>query len=164
MEKTGAWELVSNGMAYKRNNPSTGIDKPGVATLRYAFTPTESKRYTLTVDMTTDHGTEHNDVWVEIANVPFTLVQGSKTRPGAAGMNKAYHNKNGRSKTVYTVDFDGHVFSTRDALEAGKRYEVKVGGRSTKVVLHGVILFPCSDFSCAHGGKWNAALNSCPSN
>ncbi|KAI0559704.1 hypothetical protein FGB62_139g26 [Gracilaria domingensis] len=159
--KTGAWIEGGGGMQYKFDDPSRKTDKPDAAVMTYSFVAPITGRFAITVDMLTSHGTEHNDIWIEIEGVPFRLVKKNSSQDGKSGMNKAYHNRNGRSKIVYTVDFDAHVFSTKGDLQAGETYTVKIGGRSTKVRVYAIILFPCEAFSCAPGNEWNGAMNSC---
>ncbi|CAN8069940.1 unnamed protein product [Agarophyton chilense] len=159
--KTGAWMEGGGGMEYKFSDSTTKVDRAGLATMTYSFVAPLTARYGVTVDMLTSHGTEHNDIWLEVDGVPFTLVKKGSSQDGKSGMNKAYHNNNGRSKLVYTVDFNAHVFSTKPALEAGASYVVNIGGRSTKIRVYAIILFPCDAFGCAPGNQWNSAVNTC---
>ncbi|CAN8073119.1 unnamed protein product [Agarophyton chilense] len=162
--KTGAWEEAedSDSMWYKKGDESPKTDRAGLATMRYSFTPLATARYALTLDMYTSHRTEHNDVWVEISGVPFMLVSKEGTTVlGKNGLNKAYHNKDGRGRVVFTTDFDPHVFSTESLLQAGETYVLKIGGRSSKVAVFGAILFPCGSYSCAPTQEWYRSANIC---
>ncbi|KAI0559002.1 hypothetical protein FGB62_172g010 [Gracilaria domingensis] len=154
------WEEAEDSMQYKFDDDRTRTDPAGRATLRYSFTPLYTARYALTLDMFTSDKLDHNDVWLQIVSVPFTLVSKTGTiMDGKQNFNKAYHNKNGRGKIVFTSDFDPHVFTVQ--LQAGETYEVQVGGRSTKVALYGVILFPCEAFGCQLVREWYRSANTC---
>lgn len=160
--KTGSgWEKVGTAMWYERTNPFGGIVGPNVARLVYKFTVPAASHYGFTLDMTTSHPTEHNDMWVKCEG-GLRLRRGNNLAPSGDKFFKAYHNDNKRAKKSFSVDFDPHSFSTINMLKPGVEYTCTVAARSTKTAVNGIILFPCKDGTCTHtAGHWQSYLNVC---
>lgn len=83
-------------------------------------------------------------------------------KDGGTHFHKAYHNQNGRAIEAKTVDYNGHSFSTISKLEPGVKYYITVGARSTKVTIHNIVLFPCSERQCnAFEWHWKDTVKTC---
>lgn len=54
------WEAVNDGLFYKKDDPFEGVVPSNTALVTYKFTPPETSKYALVLDMTTTHVTEHN--------------------------------------------------------------------------------------------------------
>jgi len=158
------WTLASNGgVVYQKDNPMEGVVAPGTAPLTYVFRVSKKSQYGITLDMETGSWTEHNDVFLK-----FTYGGGLRLyRPGhekivGSQFTKAYHNKNGRHRQAKSVDNFGHSFSTVAELEPGVDYYITIGARSTKLTVHNIILFPCSDGQCTeYDNHWKWMLGTC---
>lgn len=159
----GAWDTVGGGIVYKRGDDSTGVDEAGEAPVAYEFVAPVTSRYGVTLDMETEGGVDHNDVFLEFADGGFTLNKANGETRRAEGWVKAYHNRNGRALEAFSVDFNPHVFTTTDSLVAGRRYGIRVAGRSTKVTIHAVVLFACEGEVCQGGSSFFQAANKCNS-
>ena len=156
------WTERPAGLAYKWFDPSTGIDDAGVSTLDFEFTVPITSRYGYVVDMTTRHDLDHNDIW-SLMPGGFALYKDLKPNPAPArGYTKVYHNFNGRKQISSSVDHDPHTMSTYVELVEGSRVVTKIGGRSTRVLIHRIIMFPCSGAGCDRGDPtWNQKLAEC---
>eukprot|EP00177_Eucheuma_denticulatum_P004225 GFKZ01007656.1.p1 GENE.GFKZ01007656.1~~GFKZ01007656.1.p1 ORF type:complete len:381 (-),score=44.60 GFKZ01007656.1:97-1239(-) len=157
----GAWETVGDALVYKRGDDSLGVDRPGEAPVEYSFVAPVTSRYGVTLDMETDGGVDHNDVFLEFESGGFTLNRANGSTRRATGWVKAYHNRNGRALEAFSVDFNPHVFTTTQVLMEGVRYTIRVGGRSTKVTIHAVVLFACEGDVCQGTRAFFQAANMC---
>lgn len=154
------WVMVKNGIAYKPHDNYHGVFKKGNAPIRFKFRVPVRAQYAVTLDMSTRHWTEWNDCWLRFAG-GFVLRRNGKTRR-AYGWTKAYHNRNGRAIEAKSVDHNGHSFSTVRTLHPGVTYTMWVGGRSTQLKVHRVLLFPCSGRQCeATSGHWKRFVGTC---
>lgn len=54
------WEIVADGIFYKKDDPFAGVVPPSTARVTYKFTPPVTSKYAFVLDMTTSHPTEHN--------------------------------------------------------------------------------------------------------
>lgn len=160
---TNGWVLdpAVGSLTYEPDNNSTGIVGSGRAQLRYRFMVPVAATYGLTLDMGTAHPTEHNDVFVQFSE-GITRRRDSSVKPPSTGFLKAYHNANGRSKQVFSVDFNAHTLSVSKLLVPGVEYTVVVAARSTKTTIYGVLLFPCREANCQSGKpQWQQYLGLC---
>lgn len=150
---------VGNSVSYKIGDRSGGIAGKGSAPVKYEFVAPETSRFAFTIDMTTRHGVDHNDVWVEFPSGGWGLNRSGDPQKRAVGWTKAYHNANGRAAKAFSIDFRAHYFSTWMTLKKGDKYVVRVGGRSTRVTVHNLVLFPCTGMGCKNfDSKANACL------
>lgn len=158
------WTMDTNGVWFQKNNSKHSIARAGEFPLSYRFTAPVTATYGFVIDMTTSHGTEHNDVWARFPDGGFRFNRHGVFRGGAAsqGWVKIYHNMNKRAVVSSTVDFNPHSISTGNELTEGITYEVDLAGRSSKVQVHRILMFPCDGQNC-HGGSrtWVAALARC---
>lgn len=159
------WSRSGTAVVYKKDENSTISDTQNTAVLRYDFSVPVRSHYAFTLDMTTKHPVDHNDVWVKC---PFGITlrreKGGKVhvRNAGSGFLKAYHNDNGRAKATFSKDFDPHSFSSTTPLKPGKIYACMIGGRSSKVVINGLILFPCDGDTCqAYSEHWKQFISVC---
>lgn len=161
----GNWDVRTNEIEYRPGDESTGIDQPSAAPVTYKFIPQVTSIYGIAVDMTTRHRVDHNDVWLRLPNVDFTLYRGNETVSDNRATNwiKGFHNNNRKAVRTLSIDFNGHVIASREPLMAGEEYEIQVGGRSTMVIVHNVILYPCdgTEAQCADTTFRRRAQNRC---
>lgn len=129
------------GVTYESDNNSGSIVQSDHSVLEYKFQVPIESRYGITVDMGTMHSTEHNDIWLECTG-GFTAYKNEKVRK-FDGFIKVYHNRNKRYKEAKTVDYQGFKLTSTAVYRPGMQYECKVGARSTKTTVYGIILFPC---------------------
>lgn len=158
--KSPDWVSGGGALAYKPDDFSTGVDDSGDAPLMYKFRAPKDGRYVISIDMKTENGVDHNDVWVKGPAGGVSLEKPGSTMSDG-GWVKAYHNQNGRATEALSVDFNGHVISTKAELKAGTEYTVGVAGRSTRVTFYAVVMFPCSGTSCGLTDSYRQALKKC---
>ena len=146
----------SDGIEYKPGG-GLGIEAPGTDVLSFEFRPGTTSRYLFTMEVTAPHPTDHNDAFVRFPRGGFTVqkqvTQNGKTVIEKKKMNattwlKVYNNAAKRSVGAFHVDFDRHVLVTTEVLRAGERHVVQMAGRSTRFIIHHLILFPCEGFEC----------------
>lgn len=154
------WKQVGDGMAFKWNDPDRGIDGPGKYPLTFSFVAPITAHYAFTLDMQTSNSVDHNDVWVEFPEGGFKLLRKDST-VNKGGWVKAYHNRNGRSVEAYSVDFKPHRFATENILTGKKKYVLNISGRSTKVRIFNIVMFPCSNEKCYTGSYYNLGVEKC---
>lgn len=88
-------------------------------------------------------------------------AQSTIVRGGGAYI-KAYHNAAGRNANVCSVDADCHGISITPSLVQGQQYTIIVGARSTDLLIHNILMFPCEGTECnAWSGVRNAGVNRC---
>ena len=159
------WVKMATGVAFKPHVDGVYVAKAGKYPLYYKFTAPLSEQYAVVITMTTSHSTEHNDIWAKFPDYGFQFMKGGVIHPDKQkGKNwiKVYHNKNGWSSISSTIDFDAHSIATQTQLEAGKTYEFWIAGRSSKVEVHKIVLFPCVGYECQRASsKWNRHLKKC---
>ena len=151
------------GVTFRKGDPFEGIVPGGYSTLTYSFRVPIQSHYAITVDMATKGWTEHNDIYLRFQYGGGIVLKrpGHQRIPGAQ-FTKAYHNKNRRHTEAKSVDNFGHSFSTLAELKPGVRYFITVGGRSTKVTVHNIVLFPCKGGQCtAFNPYWDNTLATC---
>lgn len=159
--KSGPWELlVDSAMAYKFHETTRSTDRSGNSKLLYNFTAPATSRYAFTLDWETAGYTDHNDVWVEFPRVGWRLERKDASTT-FNGWVKAYQNKNGRATAAYSIDFNPHAISTMKKLKEGEQYTVKLSGRSTRVKVFSIVMFPCKGDQCTIGGYWNNGVAKC---
>lgn len=142
------WDISRNFIEFRRGDNRKGIVQPNVAPVVYKFKPMKESIYAIAVDMTTRDNVDHNDVWLRLPNVDFKLWKGN-SKPmdkGAAASDwvKGFHNRNGRKVETKTIDFKGYVLTSRTKLKRNREYEIVLAGRSTKVIVHNIVLVACN--------------------
>lgn len=160
LSKSNGWIRRDNGLEYKPYKMSKSIDAMGSEPVEYTFVAPVSSHYGLSVDMTTSGVVDYNDIWIRFPYGDFTLRKGQRVK-SAFGWIKGFHNRRGRLTKALSTDHDGHTISTRKMLEAGGRYRVLIGGRSSKVTVHHIIMFPCGGLNCAEGYFWKRRIREC---
>lgn len=161
VSKKGMWTTDGMALIYKDGDPSLGIDGPGTAPVEYEFVAPVTSRYAVTLDMETDGAVDHNDVWMEFEEGGFSLEKINSPPRDSKGWTKVYHNSNGRAVLAFSVDFTPHSISTKLILRKGVKYTIRVAGRSTKVALYGIVMFPCTGSQCVIGAYWNVQVAMC---
>lgn len=155
----GGWTRQSGGWGYKTWDYSHKIDRAGQAQLIYKFTAPVTSHYAFCLDMWTGGGVDFNDVWVEFPYGGWILSKG-RSRLYRSGWVKAYHNRATRVCEAFTVDFNQHTLST-NVLQAGSTYTVKISGRSSRVIVHSLVFWPCYGDTCSNGNAWRYKRNVC---
>ena len=157
-----SWLSTTNGMIFKPAFRGRRTFRPK-QWMEYGIRVPVESNYAIVIEMTTKHWTEHNDVWLRWPQGNgFRLRRGKSSFLRGTKWTKAYHNGYGRAKKSFSVDFRPHAFSTADVLKPGKTYMLHIGGRSSQVVVHRIIMFPCSGQSCHVGsGRWQRYIREC---
>lgn len=140
--------VKDGGLAFRANDTSTRITPPGEKSLAFTIRVNEASLHAFVVDMTTSHGVDHNDIWAKLDG-GFRFIKNGKQNGGRhTGFTKIYHNANGRSKVTNTVDHDPHSLSSYDVLQPSKPVQLVIGGRSSQVIIHRILFFPCREQTC----------------
>lgn len=139
---SSGWTVEKDGITFLKGDNRQSIVRAGQNPVSYMFTAPVTSEYAFILDMTTRGGTEHNDVWAKFEDGGFNLLRSGKFRVGISWI-KVYHSKNGRAIESKSVDFTPHTISTRRVLQKGKKYKIELSGRSSKLTVHRIIMFPC---------------------
>lgn len=158
--RSGPWVAVGSAMGYKYEEYSRKTDRSGTSKLVYRFVAPATSQYAFTLDWETNGKTDYNDVWVDFPSGGWTLKRRDSTKL-VRGWVKAYQNAKERTIAAYSVDFNPHSISTTLVLQKGQTYLVKLGGRSTRVKVFSIIMFPCEGDQCFNGPYWNNAVKKC---
>lgn len=150
----------NEGLTFRKDDEREWVTKADESPLYYKVTATRSSRFAIVVDMTTRKPAEHNDIWISFQPGDLQAMR-KRTPVMKKGWIKGYHNKNGRAALILTVDFTPHVLSTGEVLVKGKDYMLGIGGRSSMVTVHRIVLFPCDGIGCQRGWPWRRSLASC---
>lgn len=158
-QESGDWIRLTDGMVYRPGNFSTSVSKPGIAPLQYKFTVQNLSRYAVVVDITSFDEQNYNDIWLSLA--PGGLQLKSPTQnEHVEDWVKVFHRENGRSVTSRArASFVGSL-SSGEILIPGREYTVFISGRSTRVVVHEIVLFPCPESKC-HQAAWTSIQQLC---
>lgn len=157
------WTETVDGLEFRAGNRSGEITEKGVSPLMYSFVPPVSSRYAFVLDMTTRQKTEHNDVWARWLDGGFSLMRhGVVFEKIEFGLIKVFHNAKGRAAISSSVDGEAHSISTANVLLKERMQTFYLGGRSTRVIVHRIILFPCEGRSCERRNpEWKKRLREC---
>lgn len=159
------WLKTDEGLIFRPHVDATYVASAGKSPLSYQFTAPVTTQYAFIIDMTTAHSTEHNDVWASFPAGGFQLLRGgiiNEDERKGQGWTKVYHNGNGRELVSSTVDFAAHSMATKELLNQGVSYEVLLSGRSSKVEVHRIIMFPCEGSGCQRAStNWRNRLAEC---
>lgn len=169
------WTRTDDGLGFRINANGKAVwEANRTEPLQFFFTPLQTSQHAIAFDMTTGDGHDHNDIWLRVrhlSSVPPSLVDfqlirknvtldTAKANPRADRYRKGYHNANGRKALLYSVNGAPHSMSTAPALVAGEDYVLEVVGRSSKVILHRVTLFPCEGLGCQRK-QWGSRQRRC---
>lgn len=158
---SSGWVVDSDGMTFRKWDDTESITNGGQSPLYYTVTATRNSRFGLSVDMTTRKHAEHNDIWLRFQPGNLQAMREHKVR-NITGWVKGYHNEYGRATMIYTTDFDPHSLSTGIELRAGESYSLGISGRSSKLTVHHIVLFPCYGYTCQDSDAfWKTSLNLC---
>lgn len=161
---TEGWEKRNNGAAeFRPNDDSRKLTKRGVASLCFTFKAPQKSRLAVVLDMKTGGRTEHNDVFLRMTS-GFRLVQKGEedifTEPDV--WVKGYHNFNTRAAFVKSIDKNGRAINSGKVFNKGDMVEICVSGRSSKVTLYNVLLFPCGGANgCYRRAEWRMEQEKC---
>lgn len=155
---SNGWIRVSNGLAFKPDNMATSITGSSKAQLFFSFRPLQTSRHAVVVDMTTSAGSDFNDVWIHLKGGFQLMRQG--IAQNVTGWIKGYHNKRGRAAIISHVDRNAHSIASAEVLEENVEYSFGLGGRSNRVTVHQILLFPCTGTGCQRG-EWKDTQNIC---
>lgn len=155
---SNGWVRESEGLSFQPNNMATSITSANKAPLYFSFRPLQTSRHAVVVDMTTSGSSDFNDVWIHVEN-GFQLMR-SGVAQNVTGWIKGYHNKKGRAAMISHVDRNAHSIASANILETGVEYTFGLGGRSNRVTVHQILLFPCAGTGCQRGA-WKNTQNIC---
>lgn len=159
------WLETEEGLIFRPHVDGTYVTSAGKFPLSYQFTPAVTTQYSFIVDMATAHNKEHNGAWASFPTGGFQLMRGgviNEDERKGQGWTKVYHNGNGRETVSSTVDFAPHSMATKEVLMEGVSYEVLLSGRSSKVEVHRIIMFPCEGSGCQRAStNWRNRLEDC---
>lgn len=160
-----SWVERDDGVVFRPNVDGTYVAAGGLFPISYMFTVPITSQYAFIIDMTTAHGTEHNDVWAWFPAGGFQLMRGgiiNEDERKGQKWTKVYHNMNGRALISSSVDFSAHSMATKEVLQEGIDYEILLSGRSSKLVVHRIIMFPCVGTGCQSASNhWGNFLDEC---
>lgn len=158
------WENAPDGgLIFRPNDPTSNVAKPGVAPLTYGFRVPVQGRYAIAADMTSSDWNEHNDIFLRFSfGEGLALQRLGSYRVGGLGFIKAFHNRNGRATESFADNSDRHSFSTVSVLQPNTRYYIAVSGRSSQVIVHNLVLFPCEESQCFSSSPyWKNKVETC---
>lgn len=156
------WSIdnAAGGLTFRKGDAREFVTKEGKSPLYYNVKATASSQFAIVVDMTTRANSEHNDIWVNFQPGGLQAML-KKNAFNKGGWIKGYHGENGRAALTLHVDFTPHAISTGKSLTKGETYSLGIGGRSSKVTVHRIVLFPCSGLGCQRSSAWTATLTRC---
>lgn len=161
------WVQVKNrrgileGVEFEPRNSEESVKKAGLFPFELPFKAPKTSRYAVVLDTTTRAGSEHNDVWMNIPDVGFRLQKNGSKPISRANWTKGYQNSKSRKALISSVDFNPHSISTGGVLSKDENYVFEISGRSSRVIVHRVIMFPCAENECFRGRKWKKSLEFC---
>ena len=145
---SAGWTVEGDGVTFKSGDNSRDLEARGVSPLSYDFIPPVTSQYAYVMDMTTRGAVRHNDVWVRIrGGWRFTRDGRTRVKKGT-GWFKMYHNRRRRAIATSALSSQASAVSTARTLQAGVADNIRVSGRSTKVTLHNIVMFPCEGVTC----------------
>ncbi len=161
-ELSAGWTVEGTAVTYQKDNDYGGVMAGSTSVLVYSFTPPATSAYAVTVDMTSRHHSEHNDIWLRMPD-GLNKQHGRSSYYAGDRYIKVFHNRWGRATEAFTPrDTLKWSISTAKKLRRGLPYTISVGGRSTKVTVHRIIMFPCSGFNCVYTSSvWKAGVKAC---
>lgn len=148
-----------DGVTFRPGNTDKGIAGPGEFPLTYKFTAPTTSRYGVAIDMTTRGRGDFNDIFIMFSPGGFQLMRDGNSMM-ADGWIKGYHSMFSRGAKISSVDYEPHSVSTGVILQKGQEYEFAIGGRSSQVTVHSIILFGCSGELCERPG-WKGLQETC---
>jgi hypothetical protein len=141
------WDSTGDGGMTYKSGGGDGATPADTDTLEYGFTASGSGTYGIVLDWMVAGTVDNNDVWVQL-DAGIKLVRNGGIVNPTQDFIKVYRNEpNNRGISAVSVDFTPHKLETN--LESGKKYTFKVGGRSTKVTMYNVIMYPCNSDDCS---------------
>lgn len=153
------WEKVENGVAFRPNNFETSLSEPGSAALSYKFTVRFKSKYAVVVDMTTFGDQNYNDIWMQLAPGDLQITSFARTE-NAMGWIKVFHKEDGRSTVTKAKSTFVGSLSSSDSLVPEREYTISISGRSNRVIVHEIVLFPCSEGTC-YQSEWIQTQKIC---
>lgn len=155
------WTKRSNGLVFKQGGDGR-IERPGGKfPVTYKVVAPADGTYAITMDSTTPHGSEHNDIYMRVLDGGLELRKGDKKRPLQNGWLKVYQNAKSRKISARTVDHQGFSLSTGKSFRKGDTITFEISGRSTRIFVHGFYLFPCSGTDCQEkSALWRDYVNN----
>lgn len=150
-----------DGVTFRPNNRSKDLTGAGVSPIYYKFTAPLTSRFALALDMTTRGRADFNDVHMRFSPGGWQLMSKAQTSVSFFDWIKGYHSIFGRAaKVASQVDHVPHSVSTGAILQKGQEYEVAISGRSNRLTLHQILLFPCAGSGCRRH-QWKPTQEMC---
>lgn len=159
------WEFTHDGVGFRMADMSKSIMKSGNSALNFTFRARKAGRHALVLDLTTSHKSDHNDVWIRFQPGGISLRKAGHSEKLVSEDEwvKAYQKQNGRGASIASGDYDPHSIISAQVLQPNQLYTLSVAGRSSRVVLHRVIVFPCDQYNrdqCLRW-RWRNLQNAC---
>lgn len=162
-KKPNNWKVNSTALVYRPyiKDPKN-VSPKGSDPLVYKFQVLRSGKYAITMDSESAAVTNFNDVWIGFSEQQtLRKVVNGTTLPLITGFNnatRAYQNSAGRTKAAFSISHNYHSIETAFPLMPGLNYTITVQGRSPRMKLFGLILFPCEGDDCWHGSSHHQAF------
>lgn len=159
------WKVLHDGVGFRMDDPTKAITRKGVSVLKFTFRAKLDGRHALVLDLTTSHKSDHNDLWIRFSPGGIALRKADHMDKNFSENDwiKVYQKLNGRGASIASGDHDPHSVTTALSLQKGKYYTLSISGRSSKVILHRAIIFPCdlnNENKCLRW-LWRTLQNDC---
>lgn len=158
-ELSSGWVKEADGLSYNSYDETARLSEAGDSPLKYQFEPSQTSQHAIIVDFTSSEVSFWNDLWMKLPSGGFQVMR-KGTSSQVSGWIRGYHNKNGRAVFTSYFDKDAHSIASAKVLQKGSKYELYISGRSPKVTVHRILLFPCNGTGCQRGW-WRETQNLC---
>lgn len=147
------WALRDKGVEFRpwSGDPHRVYSVEESAPRDYRFTVGQAGRYIVSAVSTGGGRTDFNDMWLHFGyggGLEFGHFRSGQVGGSGTGYYKAYHNDGKDKVGIFTVDHSPHVFSTKDQLEPGTVYTLRVVGRASRFTLQRLLLQRCDEGTC----------------
>lgn len=163
----GTWERVSGesrGLTFRPDDKSQSPRSPSVKnTVTVPFSPRKNGTHALVLDMTAKRSGTHNDVWIRMEGGLILRRHKMVMMQDESEFIRASVQNRGRS-ALLTGDVDGSNWwlSSAATLDKLRSYDVFIAGRTSMVVIHRLILFPCNETDCRRQSpEWMERFKVC---
>lgn len=160
------WSRAGSALGFKLNDASRTITRQGMAPLTYKFKPLQAGRHAIAIDMSSRGKKDYSDVWVRFHRGGFELKDDNQLKPQnrVRSWFRVSHGHFGRSLATRSTGGSGWSLSTKAFLRKDTTYYLEISGCSNQVIVHRIILFPCSEIECNQlSSKFTTNLANCSS-
>lgn len=154
------WVRRPKGLIYEPNG-GPQIERPGGKyPVTYRVKAPADGFYAIEMDSTTPDKTEHNDIYMRVLDGGIALRKDGRREDPKPDWFKVYQNRADRAIEAKTVDHQGWSLYTGKSFKKGEIIEFEMSARSTRILVHGFYLFPCSGTDCeAKSDHWKGFTN-----